>query len=116
MRLDNDSESETSQSPLSPPQRSPQVGLKVYPECIREKAEKTGRAEDRYMFQKVQQPYNLFTDPVRRSHYDDKIKLAEMRKEDMMMGSLQAPTYTMSTRTTPDVYMPGREFRDNAAH
>jgi len=71
------------------------------------------RAEDRYMFQKVQQAYDLLSDPVRRSHYDHKIKLAEVRKEAMMKDSPQAPTYTMSTRTTPDVYMPGREFRDN---
>ena len=54
--------------------------LKHHPDRIKDEAE---RAKGHEEFQKVQQAYELLSDPAKRSQYDDEVKLAELRKEAM---------------------------------
>ena len=58
--------------------------LKLHPDRIKDEAEKL-RGKDE--FQKVQQAYELLSDPDKRSRYDDRIKLAALRKEAMTRDS-----------------------------
>lgn len=58
--------------------------LKLHPDRIKDEAEKL-RGKDE--FQKVQQAYELLIDPDSRSRYDDRIKLAALRKEAMTRES-----------------------------
>lgn len=63
--------------------------LKFHPDRIQDPALKE-KGKD--AFQKIQQAYEILSDPVRRSRYDDKIKLAELRREAMMARSQTYPT------------------------
>jgi curved DNA-binding protein CbpA len=58
--------------------------LKLHPDRIKDEAEKLKGKDE---FQKVQQAYELLSDPDKRSRYDDRIKLAALRKEAMTRES-----------------------------
>lgn len=87
--------------------------LKLHPDRIKDEAEKL-RGKDE--FQKVQQAYELLSDADRRSRYDDRIKLAALRKEAM---TREPPTrsasssYAMPTRPGPPTssHSSRRDFR-----
>lgn len=75
--------------------------LKHHPDRIQDPALKE-KGKD--AFQKIQRAYELLSDPVLRSRYDDKIKLAELRKESMMRGPprthsdpMRPPTHSASS-------------------
>ncbi|KAK5222754.1 hypothetical protein LTR72_005591 [Exophiala xenobiotica] len=69
-------------------------------------------------FQKIQQAYEVLIDPVLRSRYDDRVKLAELRKEAVMkdpppVTSTMSRSYPIRVRPQPQpAPPPAREFRD----
>jgi curved DNA-binding protein CbpA len=70
------------------------LALKHHPDRIQDESlREKGKDE----FQKIQQAYEILNDPVRRQRYDDKVRLAELRKEAMMREPPPPPT----TRTYP---------------
>ncbi|KAI1610604.1 hypothetical protein EDD36DRAFT_329598 [Exophiala viscosa] len=88
------------------------LALKFHPDRIQDEAlREKGKDE----FQKIQQAYEILSDPVRRSRYDDRVRLAELRKEAMM----REPPPPSSTRSYPMRPAPQpapsstREYRDD---
>ena len=84
--------------------------LKFHPDRIKDEAE---RAKGKDVFQKVQQAYELLSDPARRSRYDDEVKLAELRKEAMARNPPQrSSSFQTRSAAAPPRSTPSREFRD----
>jgi curved DNA-binding protein CbpA len=54
--------------------------LKYHPDRLRDESERANGLE---VFQRIQTAYELLSDPSMRSRYDDKVKLAQLRKEAM---------------------------------
>lgn len=92
------------------------LALKYHPDRIKDEAQRE-RGKDE--FQKIQQAYELLSDPARRSRYDDRVRLAELRREAMMRDP--PPTATASARTYPmrpaarpaPASTPAREYRED---
>ena len=82
--------------------------LKLHPDRIRVEAEKA-RGKDE--FQKVQRAYELLSDPAKRARYDDKVKLAELRREAMAKDP-PPPTRTATYPMRPPPQSFTREYRD----
>lgn len=88
------------------------LALKFHPDRIKDEALRDKGKDE---FQKVQQAYEILSDPVRRSRYDDRVRLAELRKEAMM----REPPPPSSTRSYPmrpasqQAPAPTREYRDD---
>ena len=80
--------------------------LKFHPDRIKDEAE---RIKGREEFQKVQQAYELLSDPAKRSRYDDKVRLAELRKEAL---GRELPVRSSTYPTQPSQFSAGREYRD----
>jgi curved DNA-binding protein CbpA len=81
--------------------------LKFHPDRIKDEAE---RVKGREEFQKVQQAYELLSDPAKRSRYDDKVRLAELRKEAF---GRELPTRASTYPSRPPQFSAAaREFRD----
>jgi curved DNA-binding protein CbpA len=80
--------------------------LKFHPDRIKDEAE---RIRGREEFQKVQQAYELLSDPAKRSRYDDKVRLAELRKEAL---GRELPVRATSYPTRPPQFSTAREYRD----
>lgn len=80
--------------------------LKFHPDRIKDEAE---RVRGRDEFQKVQQAYELLSDPAKRSRYDDKVRLAELRKEAL---GRELPLRAASYSTRPPQFSAAREFKD----
>lgn len=71
--------------------------LKFHPDRIKDEAQ---RAIGREEFEKVQHAYELLSDESKRTRYDQKIKLAELRKQALeRAGPVRAASY--STRDAP---------------
>ncbi|KIX95407.1 uncharacterized protein Z520_08924 [Fonsecaea multimorphosa CBS 102226] len=92
------------------------LALKYHPDRIKNETLREKHLEE---FDKIQRAYELLSDPVRRSRYDDRVRLAELRKEAMMTG--QPPSTFRSSRSYPirppqpqprQAPPPVREFRD----
>jgi curved DNA-binding protein CbpA len=83
------------------------LALKFHPDRIRDEAE---RVKGREEFQKVQQAYELLSDPAKRSRYDDKVRLAELRKE--ALGRELPVRSTTSYPARPSQFSAGHEYRD----
>ena len=79
--------------------------LKHHPDRISDPALKE---RGQHLFTEIQQAYELLSDPVRRTRYDDKIKLAELRKEAMMRGDSPRQAYPM--RPAPHSASSSREW------
>ncbi|EXJ73063.1 uncharacterized protein A1O5_04212 [Cladophialophora psammophila CBS 110553] len=70
------------------------LALKYHPDRIKDEAlREKGKDE----FQKIQQAYEILSDPARRQRYDDQVRLAELLKETMM----REPPPSTNTRTYP---------------
>jgi curved DNA-binding protein CbpA len=81
--------------------------LKYHPDRLKGEAE---QARGKDAFQKVQQAYELLSDPMTRSRYDNRVKLAQLKKEAM---ARDPPPRTPSYPTrAPPPSTPGREYRD----
>ncbi|OCT53140.1 hypothetical protein CLCR_09804 [Cladophialophora carrionii] len=72
------------------------LALKFHPDRIKDEAQ---REKGKDEFQKIQEAYEILIDPQRRQHYDDQVRLAELRKEAMMRGP--PPASTSNTRSYP---------------
>ena len=83
------------------------LALKHHPDRIKDEAE---REKGKVEFQKIQQAYDILSDPEKRSRYDDKVKLAELRREAMMREPMNRQ-HVYPMRPAPPTSMP-REFRD----
>lgn len=70
--------------------------LKCHPDKIKDENQ---RSQGQDEFQKVQQAYELLSDDSKRARYDQKVKLAELRKEAMERdgGSSSSPYAGMKT-------------------
>ncbi|ERF72021.1 hypothetical protein EPUS_08415 [Endocarpon pusillum Z07020] len=79
--------------------------LKFHPDRIKDEAE---RVKGREEFQKVQQAYELLSDPAKRSRYDDKVRLAELRKEAL---GRELPVRSSTYPTRPSQFSAGGEYR-----
>ena len=84
------------------------LALKYHPDKIKDEAD---RAQGADLFQKIQQAYEILSDPTRRSRYDDKVKLAELRKEALMREPQRRPQ-VYSVKQTPGSVSSSREFRE----
>ena len=80
--------------------------LKFHPDRIKDEAE---RVKGREEFQKVQQAYELLSDPAKRSRYDDKVRLAELRKEAL---GRDLPLRSAAYPTRPAQFSTAREYKD----
>ncbi|MCJ1412430.1 hypothetical protein MMC19_006524 [Ptychographa xylographoides] len=70
--------------------------LTCHPDKVYDESVKTQKAEQ---FHQVQQAYEILSDESRRSRYDDRVKLAELRAEMMAQGGGR-------TRATHDFFSP----------
>lgn len=83
--------------------------LKYHPDRLKGEAE---QARGKDAFQRVQQAYELLSDPVSRSRYDNRVKLAQLKKEAMARDPPpRTPSYPMRT-PPPSSSTPTREYRD----
>ncbi|KAL4811481.1 hypothetical protein BDV18DRAFT_129434 [Aspergillus unguis] len=76
--------------------------LKCHPDKIKDESL---RSEAQDQFQKVQQAYECLSDETSRTKYDNKVKLAELKREMMSRGA----SYT---RTGPREYRDGRYYEE----
>lgn len=77
--------------------------LKHHPDRVHDPHLKPQARND---FQRIQQAYELLSDPVRRSRYDIKVKLAELRKAAMERG----PSVKLDGKHAP-ITVPAHEYR-----
>ncbi len=80
--------------------------LRFHPDRIKDEAERIKGSEE---FQKVQQAYELLIDPAKRSRYDDKVRLAELRKEAF---GREPPVRSSTYPSQPSQFSAAREYRD----
>ncbi|KAL2855116.1 hypothetical protein BJX68DRAFT_22693 [Aspergillus pseudodeflectus] len=80
------------------------LALKCHPDKIKDESLRS-QAQDQ--FQKVQQAYELLSDDKAREKYDNKVKLAELKREMMARGAYSKPT-------TPREYRDGRYYEERA--
>ena len=81
--------------------------LKYHPDRLKGEEE---QARGKDAFQKVQQAYELLSDPTTRARYDNRVKLAQLRKEAMTRDPPPRPAaYPMRP---PPPSTSNREYRD----
>jgi curved DNA-binding protein CbpA len=80
--------------------------LKYHPDRLKGEAE---QARGKDAFQKVQQAYELLSDPTMRSRYDNRVKLAQLKKEAARDPPPRTTSYPMRA---PPPSTPTREYRD----
>jgi curved DNA-binding protein CbpA len=81
--------------------------LKYHPDRLKGEEE---QARGKDAFQKVQQAYELLSDPTTRARYDNRVKLAQMKKEAMARDP--PPRTTAYPMRPPPPSTPNREYRD----
>ncbi|KAL9619017.1 MAG: hypothetical protein Q9160_006338 [Pyrenula sp. 1 TL-2023] len=70
--------------------------LKHHPDRIKDPTE---REKSRDVFHKVQTSYEILSDDNRRNRYDQEVKLAELRKEQLMKDSVRPSSYSVRANT-----------------
>ncbi|KAK6382682.1 uncharacterized protein PV06_03645 [Exophiala oligosperma] len=87
------------------------LALKFHPDRIQDEVlREKGKDE----FQKIQQAYEILSDPVKRQRYDDKIRLAELRKEAMTRDPPPSTTRAYPMRTASQATPSStREYRED---
>ncbi|PLB46835.1 DnaJ-domain-containing protein [Aspergillus steynii IBT 23096] len=83
--------------------------LKCHPDKIKDESLRS-KAQDQ--FQKVQQAYELLSDDARRTKYDQKVRIAELKREMMARGGMpySSPRASSSARE----YRDGRIYEERA--
>jgi len=83
--------------------------LKCHPDKVQDAAPKALKQVE---FEKVQRAYEILSDDVRRGQYDDRVKLAELRKEIVVASQPRGNPFEYDFRATqprrPSVY--GRKY------
>ncbi|KIW16002.1 hypothetical protein PV08_06053 [Exophiala spinifera] len=87
------------------------LALKFHPDRIQDEVlREKGKDE----FQKIQQAYEILSDPVKRQRYDDKVRLAELRKEALTRDPPPSTTRAYPMRPAPQATpMSTREYRED---
>ncbi|PYI17817.1 DnaJ-domain-containing protein [Aspergillus japonicus CBS 114.51] len=86
--------------------------LKWHPDKVKDESQRS-QAQDE--FQKVQQAYELLSDETRRAKYDNKVRLAELRREMMARGGNPNGSPSRSNgsgSTVPREYRNGRIYEE----
>ena len=83
--------------------------LKYHPDRLKGEAE---QARGKDAFQKVQQAYELLSDSTTRSRYDNRAKLAQLKKEAMARDPPSRTTSYPMRAPPPSTPTPAREYRD----
>lgn len=79
--------------------------LTCHPDKFQDEAVKKQKSEQ---FHEVQQAYEILSDEAKRQHYDERVKLAELRAEVMEKGgSRVVPEFGSRTRPSPGFEMRG---------
>jgi curved DNA-binding protein CbpA len=81
--------------------------LKYHPDRLKGEEE---QARGKDAFQKVQQAYELLSDPTTRARYDNRVKLAQLKKEAMTRDP--PPRTTAYPMRPPPPSTSNREYRD----
>lgn len=82
--------------------------LKCHPDKIQDESLRSKAQDD---FQQVQQAYELLSDPARRIKYDQKSRLAELRREKMERSADSTPFAYPSPRTSSNTRWESRDGR-----
>ena len=85
--------------------------LKYHPDRLKGEEE---QARGKDIFQKVQQAYELLSDPKERTRYDNRVKLAQLRKEQAARDPPPRPA-PYSARPPPQA-TPTWEYRDGRVY
>ena len=83
--------------------------LRCHPDRIRDEANK---AEGKALYQKVQEAYEILSDPDLRARHDNKVKLAELRKEAKELSGYSSQTWSHEFEAPT----PRRGFQDQRAY
>ena len=79
--------------------------LKYHPDRLKGEEE---QARGKDIFQKVQQAYELLSDPKERTRYDSRVKLAQLRKEAAARDPPPRPAPYSSSRPRTSPPLPAR--------
>lgn len=83
--------------------------LKCHPDKVKEEQREAAQDE----FQRVQQAYELLSDEARRTRYDQKVRLAELRKETMEKnGGAGVSSYSPRGSGSAREYRDGRVYEE----
>jgi curved DNA-binding protein CbpA len=85
--------------------------LKYHPDRLQGEEE---QAKGKDAFQKVQQAYEILSDPTMRARHDNKVKLAQLRKEAMTRDP--PPRTAAYPMRPPPPSTPNREYRDGKVY
>ena len=85
--------------------------LKYHPDRLQGEEE---QAKGKDAFQKVQQAYEILSDPTTRARHDNKVKLAQLRKEAMTRDP--PPRTAAYPMRPPPPSTPNREYRDGKVY
>ena len=85
--------------------------LKYHPDRLKGEEE---QAKGKDAFQKVHQAYEILSDPTTRARYDNKVKLAQLKKEAMARDLL--PRTAAYPMRPPPPSTPNREYRDGKVY
>lgn len=80
--------------------------LKCHPDKVKDESQRSKAQEE---FQQVQQAYELLSDETKRTKYDQKVRLAELRREMMAREGSSGGSYPYSS---PRGSGTSREYRD----
>ncbi|GFF44274.1 dnaJ homolog subfamily C member 16 [Aspergillus udagawae] len=80
--------------------------LKCHPDKVKDESQRSKAQEE---FQQVQQAYELLSDETKRTRYDQKVRLAELRREMMAREGSAGGSYPYSS---PRGSGTSREYRD----
>ncbi|KAF7589442.1 hypothetical protein BBP40_004279 [Aspergillus hancockii] len=83
--------------------------LKCHPDKIQDESLRE-KAQDE--FQKVQQAYELLSDETRRTKYDQKVRIAELRREMMARGGTAGGSMPYTRGSTTREYRDGRIYEE----
>lgn len=81
--------------------------LKCHPDKVKDESLRSAAQDE---FQRVQQAYELLSDETRRTRYDQKVRLAELRKEAMERAGANGSSPYASARAATSAS--AREYRD----
>jgi curved DNA-binding protein CbpA len=88
--------------------------LKYHPDRLKGEEE---QARGKDLFQKVQQAYEILSDPTTRARHDNKVKLAQLRKEAKEAMARDPPPRTAAyPMRPPPPSTPSREYREGRVY
>jgi len=83
--------------------------LKCHPDKIQDESQ---RSQGQDEFHQVQQAYELLSDDAKRTRYDQKVRLAELRKEAMQRDDGASSSYRHGASSSSFEYRGGRLYEE----